>query len=289
MGKSPDAFRTISEVAEWLETQAHVLRFWESKFTQVKPVKRAGGRRYYRPADMLLLGGIKKLLHEDGMTIKGAQKLLREHGIKHVSAMSQPLDDVLSAQLAEEDLRPAAVPLEDPDANIVEFAPVVESAQPVDQPIETTEPSAVVETTEVVPEEPVSPVEAPAAEPSVAPEPIVKTEPDLVAETPEPTFKDPTPAPLENQPAAEGMPMFRHAAAPELPSLAEDDTPSVNISVEGPEQIVISPMEEVEDTTTPAPGLLTSLASLRHIAPENIPAVRAALDRLSQWQKNATN
>ena len=62
--KSPDAFRTISEVAEWLDTPAHVLRFWESKFTQVKPVKRAGGRRYYRPADMELIGGIKRLLQE---------------------------------------------------------------------------------------------------------------------------------------------------------------------------------------------------------------------------------
>ena len=82
MPKSRDAFRTISEVADWLETPAHVLRFWESKFTQVKPVKRAGGRRYYRPGDMELLGGIKKLLHEDGMTIKGVQKVLREQGVR---------------------------------------------------------------------------------------------------------------------------------------------------------------------------------------------------------------
>ena len=80
--KSPDAFRTISEVAEWLGVPTHVLRFWESRFTQVKPVKRAGGRRYYRPSDMELLGGIRKLLHEDGMTIRGVQKLLREGGGK---------------------------------------------------------------------------------------------------------------------------------------------------------------------------------------------------------------
>lgn len=93
MAKSPDAFRTISEVAEWLDTQAHVLRFWESKFTQVKPVKRAGGRRYYRPADMQLLGGIKHLLHDEGMTIKGAQKLLREKGVKHVALLSPDIDD----------------------------------------------------------------------------------------------------------------------------------------------------------------------------------------------------
>ncbi len=88
MNKSPTAFRTITEVAEWLETPAHVLRFWESKFSQIKPVKRTGGRRYYRPADMALLGGIKKLLHEDGMTIRGVQKLLREQGVEHVSSFS---------------------------------------------------------------------------------------------------------------------------------------------------------------------------------------------------------
>ncbi|MDG1457912.1 MAG: MerR family transcriptional regulator [Pseudoprimorskyibacter sp.] len=92
MSKSADAFRTISEVAEWLETPTHVLRFWEGKFPQVKPTKRAGGRRYYRPSDMALLGGIKTLLREEGLTIKGVQKVLREKGIKHVAALSQPID-----------------------------------------------------------------------------------------------------------------------------------------------------------------------------------------------------
>lgn len=87
MAKSPDAFRTISEVSDWLDTPAHVLRFWESKFSQIKPVKRAGGRRYYRPEDMDLLGGIKTLLHDEGMTIKGVQKLLREKGVKHVAGL----------------------------------------------------------------------------------------------------------------------------------------------------------------------------------------------------------
>ncbi|PRX35021.1 MerR HTH family regulatory protein [Meinhardsimonia xiamenensis] len=90
--KSPEAFRTISEVAEWLGTPTHVLRFWESRFAQVKPVKRAGGRRYYRPSDMMLLGGIKRLLHEEGMTIRGVQKLLREKGVKHVASLSPPLE-----------------------------------------------------------------------------------------------------------------------------------------------------------------------------------------------------
>jgi resuscitation-promoting factor RpfA len=87
MEKSPDAFRTISEVADLLETPAHVLRFWESRFPQIRPVKRAGGRRYYRPADIALLAGIRHLLHEQGMTIRGVQKLLREQGVRHVSAL----------------------------------------------------------------------------------------------------------------------------------------------------------------------------------------------------------
>ena len=87
MEKSPDAFRTISEVADWLGVPTHVLRFWESRFTQVKPVKRAGGRRYYRPSDMELIGGIKRLLHDDGMTIRGVQKMLREQGVKHVASL----------------------------------------------------------------------------------------------------------------------------------------------------------------------------------------------------------
>ncbi|NVO55531.1 MerR family transcriptional regulator [Rhodobacteraceae bacterium B1Z28] len=118
MSKSPDAFRTISEVADWLGVQAHVLRFWESRFTQVKPVKRAGGRRYYRPNDMRLLGGIKKLLHEDGITIKGVQRILREQGVAHVAALSQGLD---------EDARPDSVA----DDTVIPFS--ANSAPPAKQ------------------------------------------------------------------------------------------------------------------------------------------------------------
>lgn len=87
MDKSPEAFRTISEVATLLETPAHVLRFWESRFPQIRPVKRAGGRRYYRPNDVALLTGIKYLLHAEGMTIRGVQKVLRDHGVRHVAAL----------------------------------------------------------------------------------------------------------------------------------------------------------------------------------------------------------
>lgn len=88
-GKSSAAFRTISEVAGELDVPQHVLRFWETKFPQVKPLKRAGGRRYYRPEDVTLLRRIRELLYRDGFTIKGAQKLLREGAAKEKPAAAQ--------------------------------------------------------------------------------------------------------------------------------------------------------------------------------------------------------
>ena len=87
-GKSDNAFRTISEVAEALAVKPHVLRFWESKFDEIQPVKRAAGRRYYRTEDVALIAGIKHLLHEQGMTIKGAQKHLKENGVSDVRALA---------------------------------------------------------------------------------------------------------------------------------------------------------------------------------------------------------
>ena len=84
MRKSPDAFRTISEVAEDLDLPQHVLRFWETRFSQIKPMKRGGGRRYYRPDDVELLRGIRHLLYDEGYTIKGVQRILKEQGVRHV-------------------------------------------------------------------------------------------------------------------------------------------------------------------------------------------------------------
>ena len=87
--KSPEAFRSISEAANDLDLPQHVLRFWESRFTQLKPVKRAGGRRYYRPEDLDLLRGIRALLYSDGLTIRGVQKLLKDRGIRHVAEIGR--------------------------------------------------------------------------------------------------------------------------------------------------------------------------------------------------------
>jgi DNA-binding transcriptional MerR regulator len=90
VNKAPDAFRTISEVAEELNVPQHVLRFWESRFREIKPMKRGGGRRYYRPDDVALLRGIRHLLYGEGYTIRGVQRILREHSVKFVQAVWQP-------------------------------------------------------------------------------------------------------------------------------------------------------------------------------------------------------
>jgi DNA-binding transcriptional MerR regulator len=90
LDKAPDAFRTISEVAEDLDIPQHVLRFWESRFGQIKPMKRAGGRRYYRPDDVDLLRGIRHLLYGEGYTIRGVQRILKEQGARFVQGVWQP-------------------------------------------------------------------------------------------------------------------------------------------------------------------------------------------------------
>ena len=89
MEKSPDAFRTISEVAGELDLPQHVLRFWETRFSQIRPMKRGGGRRYYRPDDVDLLRGIRHLLYGEGYTIRGVQRILKDHGIKFVQSVWQ--------------------------------------------------------------------------------------------------------------------------------------------------------------------------------------------------------
>jgi DNA-binding transcriptional MerR regulator len=88
LDKAPDAFRTISEVAGDLDIPQHVLRFWETRFAQIKPMKRSGGRRYYRPEDIDLLKGIRRLLYGEGYTIRGVQRILKEHGIKSVQGLA---------------------------------------------------------------------------------------------------------------------------------------------------------------------------------------------------------
>ncbi|HET7084538.1 MAG TPA: MerR family transcriptional regulator [Rhizomicrobium sp.] len=126
--KSAEAFRTISEVASELDVPQHVLRFWESRFTQIKPVKRAGGRRYYRPEDVDLLKGIRALLYHDGFTIKGVQKVLKERGLRHVADVGRGAEPAMPEPVVVEKIVYVERPL--PAAP----APVVPPPAPVKKP-----------------------------------------------------------------------------------------------------------------------------------------------------------
>jgi DNA-binding transcriptional MerR regulator len=111
LDKAPDAFRTISEVAGDLDIPQHVLRFWETRFVQIKPMKRSGGRRYYRPDDVDLLRGIRRLLYGEGYTIRGVQRILKEHGIASVQRLADEsavaafgaIEEVVGQSLLEQD------------------------------------------------------------------------------------------------------------------------------------------------------------------------------------------
>jgi DNA-binding transcriptional MerR regulator len=122
--KAPDAFRTISEVAEDLDLPQHVLRFWETRFSHIKPLKRGGGRRYYRPDDIDLLKGIRYYLYGEGYTIKGVQRILKERGIKHVIEMGRAVTEnyappVAVIPKADEEERRRARASEWPEAEAV--------------------------------------------------------------------------------------------------------------------------------------------------------------------------
>jgi DNA-binding transcriptional MerR regulator len=118
--KSPDAFRTISEAAEELDLPQHVLRFWETRFSNIKPLKRGGGRRYYRPEDVLLLKGIRHLLYDQGFTIKGVQRILKDQGIRYVVGIGEGRVMEPVAQLAaDEDISRPELPAPDDEALVM--------------------------------------------------------------------------------------------------------------------------------------------------------------------------
>ncbi len=292
MAKSPEAFRTISEVAEWLGVQAHVLRFWESKFTQVKPVKRAGGRRYYRPTDMLLLGGVKKLLHDDGMTIKGVQKVLREQGASYVADHSPSLDDLTMAQLDGEvvDTRvaheAAVLPFESrqvadlPGESATEDAPVAEDQEEAEVisvepdlpssesdagPIQIQNSAAAEpEAAEPVPEE-VAPTEPETEEPEVTAVEQEAVESEETVE--EPRQPEPEPEP-ESKPDI-ALPSFMHKRAEEAPA------PMAKVP-----HIVDAPDGPPEDQIEVPAGMLARISTLDRIPASQIDGMRAVQAQL---------
>jgi DNA-binding transcriptional MerR regulator len=129
--KAPDAFRTISEVADELDLPQHVLRFWESRFRDIKPMKRGGGRRYYRPDDVELLRGIRHLLYGEGYTIRGVQRILREQGVKFVQAVwmegaaQPPHGGVDDDEFIEETAETESAPLEESGSLRQRFATLI--------------------------------------------------------------------------------------------------------------------------------------------------------------------
>jgi len=307
MPKSPDAFRTISEVADWLGIQAHVLRFWESKFTQVKPIKRAGGRRYYRPADMLLLGGIKRMLHDDGLTIKGVQKVLREEGMNHVSALSAPLDELTQTDFADDGPEPIDMVAAEPEQRKSVVLPFeagraphqeTEDAQSTSEPVPERavtkdEPEQVAASTEMAPAEPDQPV--PAADPPVDPEgtpiddmpDVENPKPDdmknavpppqdkpVIAQNSVPETSEVTPKPLDVQ----AQPQPNDAAADE--STAKEDDPNDELPAFLRQPLSDQPPEE---TQTEAPAVEVSAPKPRiidvptHIDEAAIPAAPGVL------------
>jgi DNA-binding transcriptional MerR regulator len=289
MDKSPDAFRTISEVAEWLGVQAHVLRFWESKFSQVKPVKRAGGRRYYRPADMVLLGGIKKLLHEDGLTVKGVQKTLREHGVEHVSALSQELCDVA-----------AAAQKIDVEAKVLPFkSEPAAQPEPVAEPELELQPAPAPEQapTEVAPPPPepapeVAPAPEVVPEPAPAPEPVVEaateTAPVSAPEpetTPEPEVTAaPAPTPVEEQPI---LPSFLHrpieTPAPEATPAPEPEPAPEPVAEAKPSLVVDAPDPPDENDLPYTRGPLAHLSRIDALSGDNAALIAPLAKELQAW------
>jgi len=264
MAKSPDAFRTISEVADWLGVQAHVLRFWESKFAQVKPIKRAGGRRYYRPSDMLLLGGLKKVLHEDGLTIKGAQKLLREKGVSYVADLSQPLDDLTVA--------------------VIEGSSTPVEADGVQEAVEASAETISLDDSPQV------------ADPDQEP---LETQPDTDHDEDQPDL--PLSVTSEEAQDADALPSFRarprdtaptddtphEIAPPEAVREAEDDSDAQSAPPK-PERVEVTLIHDHRQIEV-APSALSKVSAIRQLSAEHAQEIRPLLARLTRLRASMTN
>lgn len=266
MEKSPDAFRTISEVADALETPPHVLRFWESRFTQIKPVKRAGGRRYYRPSDVALLSGIKMLLHEEGMTIRGVQKMLREHGIRHVQALADggaPAAGVTPKPVVEAKAAPQ---------NVVPLS-AAKPAEPAPEPAAVSEhedlPEAGTGTAAKAPELPAdtAPEPEPQATQAEQPMPAPTTQGEFF-------FDDTHPAPAPESPPAE--PPASEASPASATETGPTDSP---LAARGPDEF------DWADEASPAAEAPSGEAHdepVNEVAAEPIPETASLADSVAE-------
>lgn len=290
--KSETAFRTISEVSELLETPAHVLRFWESRFPQVRPVKRAGGRRYYRPADVALLAGIRKLLHDDGLAIRGVQKMLRDQGVKAVSAPEEaaevagpeagleaggPRPEAPAAPLAE----PAPDRAPDPVAAPLDAAP--SAADPV--PLEEAPPApddAAAATAGDLAAEPLEQALTGPVPPDRAPEPPSSPNPGALEGAREAPAEDSATVPADATPDAPPRPrvLIRRRSAEDAPGLFSlMDAPEVPPPAAEPDRDAGPPAEDAQGR--PLAALLRA-ASPALLAPhaKALAAIHARLEAI---------
>lgn len=300
MDKAPDAFRTISEVAEVLNTPAHVLRFWESRFPQIRPVKRAGGRRYYRPGDVALLAGIRHLLHDRGLTIRGVQTILRESGVRHVQALSQTGltgDDLLAGPAAMDetpDDQAVSTEIDEieaivtqeflKDATAAQPAPDADAAAPSPRPMgvvermraQTPPPANLPLFAEDVPEAPFVEVETPSgAEVVILPR---KRRSPGQSSDPMPGLFDalPDPAARPAGPAGTSGPGQDTAPQAESPPLAADRVATVPSQTADPTPA--APAEPDRSTEPPADAPTQGMAwRLRHLPHAPQDETRAAL------------
>ena len=250
MDKAPDAYRTISEVAEDLDLPQHVLRFWETRFSQIKPLKRGGGRRYYRPDDVELLKGIRHLLYKEGYTIKGVQRILKEQGARAVQVFARGLAEAEPESMPPPVAAPA-VPVPPAPATVYPPAPPVEL--PAIQP------------------PPAPPVLVPAVEAAAAP---------AVPDAPNPALENWRPEP-EDEPAGSGFAItLEQGPAPPPP-------PQVSMFRGGlargegvmPAPPATRPALPVE-RDGPAEGLPASAREAMRYALDELVACRAMIDRV---------
>ncbi|MEY8834081.1 MerR family transcriptional regulator [Phaeobacter italicus] len=281
MSKSPDAFRTISEVAEWLGIQAHVLRFWESKFTQIKPVKRAGGRRYYRPADVDLLGSIKVLLHDQGMAIKDVQALLREHGAAHVASLADP-DAPSAAQgnAAASDVEPIENASADPVQGDVIEATVEATFEPVEPPAAPAPTPPAPAAPPGAWAEPASPAPATAA-PTPAPAPqAMPPAAEAPQAAPTPVQADPA-QPVQTQPV-QTQPVQTQPQMQAQPQVQPTVQPSA-----APPAAASYAAEQAQPTPTPTPAAPTYAAPVQDGVTQAAAPTQAPADPAPSHQPQA--
>lgn len=274
--KSPDAYRTISEVAEDLDLPQHVLRFWETRFSQIRPLKRGGGRRYYRPDDVELLKGIRYLLYSEGYTIKGVQRILKEQGPRAVQvivqgAAGEPVPQKPGGhRVAQDDPvhDPVHDPVDDPDDGQAWGEPPADWT-PEDEPVAAPAPAFM--------PAPAPPVVAPPP-PVARPMPAQPPEPDLFAE-PLPVAPVVAPPPAAPAPAAPPNVSFLRGGLSKSPAVVKP-APVPAKPVEEPRVFVRRPPQPVPPPEPPAKRfspLVEEEADPQPAEPEASVAVPAAI------------